>query len=317
MYLCSWKALLQTDTIPQTIRMNVSFQTVAVYLILFVLFHTPSIHAWTFLPSILASRSSHSRHRNGISPLFSSSPLTKHMIEFSKYEGLGNDFILIDNRSETQPSLTPQQAIQLCNRNFGIGADGVIFALAPPSSEYDFTMRIFNSDGSEPEMCGNGIRCFAAFLRDKGETSKASLEVSTKAGKIIPIFNTDGTITVDMGSPILEGPRIPTTLTPNADQNSIVEQTLLCNNKEFKVTCVSMGNPHCVIFVQDLQKDIDFVNDGPALEKHTVFPAKTNVEFVQVLSDRHLKMKVWERGAGPTLACGTGACTFIYIYLFI
>ena len=174
---------------------------------------------------------------------------TSQMIDFSKYEGLGNDFILIDNRSSPQPSLTPQQSATLCNRNFGIGADGVIFALQPPSPEYDFSMRIFNSDGSEPEMCGNGIRCLAAFLRDIGEDSKQSLNIHTKAGKIIPVLNQDQTITVDMGMPILEATRIPTTLAPNADMNSVVEQTLISNHKEWKVTCVSMGNPVCTHFL--------------------------------------------------------------------
>jgi diaminopimelate epimerase len=176
------------------------------------------------------------------------------MIDFSKYEGLGNDFILIDNRSSSHPSLTPDQSAKLCNRNFGIGADGVIFALSPPSPEYDFSMRIFNSDGSEPEMCGNGIRCLAAFLRDIGEDSKKTLNIHTLAGKIVPVLNDDGTVTVDMGSPILEGPRIPTTLTPNADMNTIVDQTLICNQREWKVTCVSMGNP-----VRSFYHIIDYV----------------------------------------------------------
>lgn len=243
----------------------------------------------------------------------SASPSTSssNLIEFSKYEGLGNDFILIDNRDRTTPSLTPEQSEQLCNRNFGIGGDGVIFALKPPSDkkDFDFSMRIYNSDGSEPEMCGNGIRCFAQFLKDLGADAE-SYRVDTLAGPIIPVMNADGTITVDMGEPILKAADVPTTLAPNdADGVSVVEQTLVCNGKTWKVNAVSMGNPHCVIFVDDLENDIDFTKDGPALEScTTAFPAKTNVEFVQVMSDTHLKMKVWERGAGPTLACGTGAC---------
>jgi len=119
------------------------------------------------------------------------------------------------------------------------------------------------------------------------------------------------TITVDMGPPILDGPTVPTTLEPNADDNSVVEQALECNGKEWKVSAVSMGNPHAIIFVDDLEKDIDFNVDGPALEAHPAFPAKTNVEFVQVMIPTHLKMKVWERGAGPTLACGTGTCALV------
>lgn len=132
------------------------------------------------------------------------------------------------------------------------------------------------------------------------------------AGTIIPVLNEDGTITVDMGQPELVASKVPTTLTPNAEGDSVVEQTLECNGKTWKVSAVSMGNPHAVIFVDDLEKDIQFESDGPALESNqAAFPAKTNVEFVQVLSDTHLKMKVWERGAGPTLACGTGTCALV------
>lgn len=236
---------------------------------------------------------------------------TPTLVEFSKYEGLGNDFILIDDRDKTSPSLTPEESAKLCDRNFGVGGDGVIFALQPPSGgagDYDFAMRIYNSDGSEPEMCGNGIRCFAQFLKDLGADAE-SYKVDTLAGPIIPVMNADGTITVDMGPPILKGADVPTTLESNAESGSVVEQTMECNGKTWKVNAVSMGNPHCIIFVDDLEKDIDFESDGPALEAATeFFPAKTNVEFVQVMSEAHLKMKVWERGAGPTLACGTGAC---------
>ena len=135
-----------------------------------------------------------------------------------------------------------------------------------------------------------------------------SYRVETLAGPIIPVMNSDSTIKVDMGEPILEGPKVPTTLEPNFDGDSVVEQTMECNGKTWKINAVSMGNPHCIIFVDDLEKDIDFESDGPALESAPEFPANINVEFVQVMSDTHLKMKVWERGAGPTLACGTGAC---------
>mmetsp|Transcript_19794 Transcript_19794/g.32462 ORF Transcript_19794/g.32462 Transcript_19794/m.32462 type:complete len:230 (-) Transcript_19794:42-731(-) len=172
-------------------------------------------------------------------------------------------------------------------------------------------MRIYNSDGSEPEMCGNGIRCFAQFLKDLGEDAE-SYRIKTLAGPIIPVMNADGTITVDMGEPILDGPTVPTTLAPNSEHNSVLEQTHTCNGKEWKISAVSMGNPHAIIFVDDLENDIDFESDGPALESDTgAFPAKTNVEFVQVMSPTHLKMKVWERGAGPTLACGTGTCALV------
>lgn len=234
-------------------------------------------------------------------------------IKFAKYEGLGNDFILIDDRDKESPSLTPDQSERLCNRNFCIGGDGVIFALkAPEEGDYDFSMRIYNSDGSEPEMCGNGIRCFAQFLKDLGEDAE-SYRINTLAGPIIPVMNADGTITVDMGEPILDGPTVPTTLAPNSEHNSVLEQSHTDKNgKEWKISLVSMGNPHAIIFVDDLENDIDFAVDGPALEGDTgAFPAKTNVEFVQVMGPTHLKMKVWERGAGPTLACGTGTCALV------
>jgi len=208
--------------------------------------------------------------------------------------------------------LSPEDSAKLCHRNFGVGGDGVIFALKPPSSDYDFRMRIYNSDGSEPEMCGNGIRCMAQFLKDLGEDS-ASYQIDTLAGPIVPVMNDkDGTITVDMGEPILKAEEVPTTLEPNhSDGISVVEQTVTANGKDWKVSCVGMGNPHAVIFVDDLEKDVDLYTDGPALESADCFPAKINVEFVQVLSHNHLKMKVWERGAGPTLACGTGTCALV------
>jgi len=234
-------------------------------------------------------------------------------VDIAKYEGLGNDFILVDARNEQNPPLSPEESSKLCNRNFSVGGDGVIFALAPPKGkeeEYDFSMRIYNSDGSEPEMCGNGIRCLAAFLRDLGEGA-TSYTIDTLAGPIIPVMNEDGGVTVDMGEPILKAEDVPTTLEANADSESVVEQTLEANGKVWKVSAVSMGNPHAIIFVDDLENDIDFEVDGPVLESHPAFPAKTNVEFVQVLADDHLKMKVWERGAGPTLACGTGTCALV------
>jgi len=230
------------------------------------------------------------------------------LVKFTKYEGLGNDFILIDDRDKTEPSLTPEQSVKLCDRHFGVGGDGVIFALSPPSADFDFRMRIYNSDGSEPEMCGNGIRCMAQFLKDLGENQK-SYNIDTLAGLIVPVMNDEEkTITVDMGSPIFKAAKVPTTLEPNGEDDSVIEQTYEYNGKTWKISMVSMGNPHAIIFVDDLEKDIDFTVDGPALESAPVFPARTNVEFVQVMSPTHLKMKVWERGAGPTLACGTGAC---------
>lgn len=186
----------------------------------------------------------------------------------------------------------------------------MIFALkASDEEKHDFAMRILQPDLSEAEMCGNGLRCMARFLQDLGE-DKESYQIQTLAGTIVPTMNAEGTVTVDMGEPILEAQKVPTTLEPNFEGDSVVEQTMECSNgKTWKVSAVSMGNPHAIIFVDDLEKDIDFEQDGPALMEDTKhFPARTNVEFVQVLAPDHLKMKVWERGAGPTLACGTGAC---------
>ncbi|MBD2433136.1 MULTISPECIES: diaminopimelate epimerase [Fischerella] len=227
-------------------------------------------------------------------------------IEFTKYHGLGNDFILIDNRSSSQPVITPEQAVQLCDRHFGIGADGVIFAL-PGKNGTDYTMRIFNSDGSEPEMCGNGIRCLAAFLAELESESRQSNQyrIHTLAGVITPELMTDGQVKVDMGIPRLLAGEIPTSLCP-ADQK-VINQPLEVAGKTWDVTCVSMGNPHCITFVEDVVA-IPLDNIGSQFEYHPVFPQRTNTEFIQVIRPDYLKMRVWERGAGITLACGTGAC---------
>jgi diaminopimelate epimerase len=229
-------------------------------------------------------------------------------IEFTKYHGLGNDFILIDNRASQTPCLTPEQAIEWCDRHFGIGADGVIFAL-PGQDSTDYTMRIFNSDGSEPEMCGNGIRCLGRFLADLeiAETGKAKEQyrIHTLAGAITPKLEASGQITVDMGEPRLLAKEIPTTIA--ALDEKVVNQSIDAAGKSWKVTCVSMGNPHCIAFVDDVAA-IPLEQIGPLFEHHSAFPQRTNTEFIQVIRPDYLKMRVWERGAGITLACGTGAC---------
>jgi len=228
-------------------------------------------------------------------------------ISFTKYHGLGNDFILIDNRHHPQPILTPEQAIKMCDRNFGIGADGVIFAL-PGEQQGDYTMRIFNSDGSEPEMCGNGIRCFAKFIAELENNNKGKYQIHTGAGLIIPELKVDGQVTVDMGQPRLLASEIPTTL-GNPDQK-VIAQPLEVAGKSWSVTCVSMGNPHCITFVEDVSA-IALETVGPQFENHSVFPERINTEFIQVISPKYVKMRVWERGAGATLACGTGACASV------
>ncbi|KAJ1629060.1 diaminopimelate epimerase [Pavlovales sp. CCMP2436] len=171
-------------------------------------------------------------------------------------------------------------------------------------------MRIINSDGSEPEMCGNGIRCMAKYVAGlEGRTEPHTYTISTRAGPIVPELTADGM--VDMGEPILEGPKVPTTL-PTDAQGRVIGVPLMVAGKEWKVTCVSMGNPHAIVFVDALDDTaLPLATVGPKFENHPVFPARTNTEFVQVLSRTHLAMRVWERGAGPTLACGTGACALL------
>ncbi len=257
-------------------------------------------------------------------------------IEFTKYHGLGNDFILVDNRHSSEPLVTPEQAVVLCDRHFGIGADGVIFAL-PAQNGTDYTMRIFNSDGSEPEMCGNGIRCLAKFIADLeaaqmhppqpplskggsksqeiqspvakgGSESKTEYRIQTGAGVIITELRSDGQVKVDMGVPRLLAAEIPTTLAP-ADAK-VIDMPIEVTDKSWSVTCVSMGNPHCITFVEDVSA-IDLETVGPQFEHHQAFPQRTNTEFIQVIRSDYLKMRVWERGAGVTLACGTGACAAV------
>jgi diaminopimelate epimerase len=228
-------------------------------------------------------------------------------IEFVKYHGLGNDFILIDNRHTPEPILSPEQAVLWCDRHFGMGADGVIFAL-PGQAGTDYTMRIFNSDGSEPEMCGNGIRCMARFVADlegQSATSEQVYRIHTLAGLISPQLQADGQVTVDMGLPRLLAAEIPTTLV--APTEKVVNQPLEVAGQTWSVTCVSMGNPHCITFVEDVEA-IPLAAIGAQFEHHPAFPQRINTEFIQVLSRGSLKMRVWERGAGITLACGTGAC---------
>ncbi|WP_068817800.1 diaminopimelate epimerase [Phormidesmis priestleyi] len=229
-------------------------------------------------------------------------------VEFVKYHGLGNDFILVDNRASSEPCLTPDQAIELCDRHFGIGADGVIFAL-PGRDGTDYTMRIFNSDGSEPEMCGNGIRCLGRFLADleTADTGVAKQKylIHTLAGVMTPKLEANGQVTVDMGMPHLLAAEILTTLA--AGDQRVIDQPLEVVDRTWQVTCVSMGNPHCITFVDDVAA-IPLEQIGPQFEHHAVFPQRINTEFIQVVRSDYLKMRVWERGAGITLACGTGAC---------
>lgn len=231
-------------------------------------------------------------------------------MEFSKYHGLGNDFILVDNRHRPEPLLSPEEAVVWCDRHFGIGADGVIFAL-PGQGDTDYTMRIYNSDGSEPEMCGNGIRCLAKFLEEletadgKPPMAPHTYRIHTLAGVMAPTLQANGQVTVDMGPPTLVAQQIPTTL--GNPEDKVVNVPLTVANHTWAVTCVSMGNPHCITFVDDVAA-IPLDSLGPQFEHHGAFPQRINTEFIQVVRPDYLKMRVWERGAGITLACGTGAC---------
>ncbi len=221
-------------------------------------------------------------------------------LHFIKMQGAGNDFVLVDQYRNTETILSeeelPDLAKKLCDRHFGIGADGLILVL--PSQKADYRMRIFNSDGSEAEMCGNGIRCFTRYVWENSEEKKDVISVETLAGIIVPAPIVDGAlfsgVEVDMGEPLVEA----------------VKEPLKIENLDYSINKISMGNPHCVIFVDDIQS-VRLKDIGPIIENLPQFPNRTNVEFVQVISDREIILKVWERGAGETLACGTGACASV------
>ena len=236
------------------------------------------------------------------------------MLQFSKYQGLGNDFLMLDGRDAASTAfcydLTPGRIQRLCDRRFGVGGDGVILAL-PPREGGELRMRIFNADGTEPEMCGNGIRCLARFLADSdGDQPGREWQIETLAGRIVPRLEAGGVIRVDMGPPFLEPTSVPTSL--EIGDSGIPQGELVADGEVFVVGAAGMGNPHVVIPVADVQA-IDLERFGSALEVHRAFPARTNVHFVQALTPRHLVMRVWERGAGPTLACGTGACATLVV----
>jgi diaminopimelate epimerase len=227
---------------------------------------------------------------------------------FSKWHGIGNDFVIVDGSKERIDDYN-QAAIEVCDRHFGVGADGLVMIL--PSEIADFKMRIFNSDGSEAEMCGNATRCIARYLYEQKLTTKTKIVIETKAGLIKPelIFKNGKfeTVKVDMGEPILIAEDIPVA---GFGKEQVVHKELTVLDKTYQITCVSMGNPHCVIFVEDINA-VELEKIGPMIEIHAMFPKKINVEFVEVKSKDHLRMRVWERGAGITLACGTGSCATI------
>ena len=226
------------------------------------------------------------------------------MIKFTKMHGLGNDYVYIDAiNQKIQNELKLAQFVS--NRHFGIGSDGLI--LICESKVADFKMRMFNSDGSEAEMCGNGIRCVGKFVYDKGFTSKTTVTIETLAGiKTLKLNIKDKkveTVRVDMGEPILEANKIPVI----SKEEPVKNLELEAENRKFKFTCVSMGNPHAITIVENT-KEFEVERYGKILEVDKAFPKKANIEFAQVIDKENIKMRVWERGAGETLACGTGAC---------
>ena len=236
-------------------------------------------------------------------------PTVDPLLQFSKYQGLGNDFLILDGRSgDLAPSLSDPEAEwvrRICDRRFGVGGDGLILAL-PPQGPGDLRMRILNADGSEAEMCGNGIRCLARFLADSdGNPPGTRWSIETLAGIIGPELQPDGQLCVDMGAPFLLPEQIPTTLPVGS--SGCPQGVISIDGVDLEVAAVGMGNPHVIVPVDDLEA-IPFEQWGDALERHPRFPAKTNVHFLKVHQRDSLEIRVWERGAGPTLACGTGAC---------
>lgn len=228
-------------------------------------------------------------------------------MKFTKMHGLGNDFVLIEDFA-LQLKNYDKLARWLCNRNFGVGADGL--ALLQPSSEAAYKLRIFNADGSEAEMCGNLLRCAGKYLYERGLTRETVLSLEMyNAVKILRLQVAGervASVEVDMGEPVLDSDRVPVA----GERRRIVGEEISACGETFRFTAVSMGNPHCVIFCEN-SSAVPLDVWGPALETHTLFPKKTNVEFVEVISPTEAAFRVWERGAGPTLACGSGACAVL------
>lgn len=236
-------------------------------------------------------------------------------MKFTKMHGCGNDYIYINGFTEKiAQDKKPELVQKISDRHFGIGGDGAIFI--NPSTEADFEMEMYNADGSRAEMCGNGIRCVAKYVYDKGLTDKTNISIIS-CGKIkyLELFLKDGkvdTVKVNMGAPILCPEEIPVALEEKGPekQGQIVNEPITVLEKEYKMTCVSMGNPHAVIFMDDVE-NLAIEQIGPYFENHKCFPKRTNTEFVKVIDRKTVQMRVWERGTGETLACGTGCCATV------
>jgi diaminopimelate epimerase len=224
--------------------------------------------------------------------------------KFTKMHGLGNDYIYVNCFDENIPN--PEKVSEIVSdRHFSIGGDGLVLIM--PSSVCDFRMRMFNADGSEGKMCGNAIRCIGKYVYDRGLTDKTTVTIETASGiKTLTLFVKDGiveTVRVDMGSPVLKAKLIPVI----SNEETFINKKYIVDGKEVRATAVSMGNPHSIIFTQDID-NMDLEKIGPSFENHTIFPERVNTEFVEVLGENEVKMRVWERGSGETMACGTGAC---------
>lgn len=228
-------------------------------------------------------------------------------MKFTKMEGLGNDYVYVNGLEEKidNPS---EISIAVSDRHFGIGADGLI--CINPSDVADFEMDMYNADGSRGKMCGNGIRCVAKYVYDYGLTDKTHISINTLSGiKYLDLTVEDGKVVlvkVDMGSPILEPAKVPV-IAEDSSCTQLVDAPIEVEGQEYRMTCVSMGNPHAIVYVDDVQ-GLEIEKIGPKFEKHPRFPEQVNTEFVRVLDDSTVEMRVWERGSGETLACGTGAC---------
>lgn len=229
------------------------------------------------------------------------------MLNFTKMTGLGNDYIYINCTDGLKLKNIPEFTKRLSDRHMGVGADGLILIDKPSNPDSDFKMRIFNSDGSEAEMCGNGIRCVAKFIHDNNLSNKDKLSIETLAGiKRVKLIEEDGVCNeaiVDMGEPIFQDNNIPYDVYEAFNKDLDLDVL----GEKMRFTVVSMGNPHAITFVEDVDK-VDIEKYGPAIESNPIFPNRTNVEFVQIIDKNNIKVRVWERGTGETLACGTGAC---------
>jgi diaminopimelate epimerase len=230
-------------------------------------------------------------------------------IKFTKMQGVGNDFVVVDGASRSV-EITPERARQIADRHFGVGCDQVLLVEKPQRSDADFRYRIWNADGGEVEQCGNGARCFVRFVHDKGLAKKKEIRVETLSGIIVPRLEDDGRVTVDMGRPQFDPERVPFDARGLQPVSRGKRWPLELPGREAKVAVLSMGNPHAVQTVADVDS-APVTTEGPLIERHPRFPRRVNAGYMQVLSRARIRLRVWERGAGETLACGTGACAAV------